>query len=556
MTAARSRGFEVLAWSHRYLPSPSDPSQPLTLSDEQARFVIAFYELDPVGDYVYRRAALQAAKGWGKSPLGAVLALAEFAGPVAPAIPWVQIAACAEDQAVSNVYSLLFAMLSENDGKAARELGIDLGRGRLYLKSSPGAKLEAVSSSWGTREGQRVTFALADETQSWVKRNGGHRLARVLRRNTAKMNARTLELSNAPELGEASIAEETEAQALAGHPGILFEARRPTVEPSPEMDDQTLAGLLEQIYAGAPWIDLPRLLKEVRDPGTPWEETARFFFNVPSSGVLAAVDADVWASRATERTLVPGEPVALGFDGSHSRDGTALVGCTMDGWLFPVEIVERPDNAEDGWRIDRARIHRAVEYCFENFDVQYLYADPWTWQSELEGWSERWPEKIVLFPTNHTRKMAPAVDRFRSAVSEGHLTHDGDPDLARHVLNARLRGVGTDLDGRGMYVIEKPGHGRLIDACVAAILAFEAHGQMAEVAEPDIMVTWARSWPHGPSGSGSRSWPGSAPTRTIRRTSCAGRVGGSSASTSTARRSTHPRRVTATSSACRTRGLM
>ena len=150
----RTRGWDVLAWSHRFLPSPSDPSQPLVLSDEQAKFVVSFYELDGEDAYVYRRGALEAAKGWGKSPLGAVLALAEFAGPVAPATPWVQIAACSEDQAVSNVYSLIWALLSENNGKAARELGIDLGRTRLHLEGKPGAKLEAVTSAWGAREWQ------------------------------------------------------------------------------------------------------------------------------------------------------------------------------------------------------------------------------------------------------------------------------------------------------------------------------------------------------------------------------------------------------------------
>src|SRR6266545_62470 len=118
----RTRGFDVLAWSHRFLPSPSDPSQPLVLSDEQARFVLEFYEVDETGVYVYRRGALEQAKGWGKSPLGAVLALAEFAGPVAPPVPWVQVAACSEEQAVSNVYSLIWALLSENDAKAARDL--------------------------------------------------------------------------------------------------------------------------------------------------------------------------------------------------------------------------------------------------------------------------------------------------------------------------------------------------------------------------------------------------------------------------------------------------
>jgi hypothetical protein len=485
----RSRGWDVLAWSHRFLPSPSDPSQPLVLSDEQARFVIEFYETDEHGVYVFRRGALEAAKGWGKSPLGAIVALAEFAGPVAPVTPWVQIAACSEDQAVSNVYSLIWALLSENDAKAARELGIDLGRGRLYLKANPGAKLEAVSSSWGAREGQRVTFGLIDESHNFLKSNGGHRLARVLRRNAAKTDGRTLELANAPELGEGSVAEQTESDFEAGHPGILFHARRPSIEPTPEMDDETLRGLLAEVYQGAAWIDLPRLLREVRDPGAPWPETSRFFFNCPGSGTMAAVDPMLWSARERERELVDGELLALGFDGSHSRDGTALVGCTQDLWVFPVEILERPAAAGDDWRIDRSRIHRALEHMFATFNVRFVFADPWTWRTELGEWDERWRDKIVEVPTNSTSKFAPMVDRFRTGLAEGHVTHDGDEDLRRHVLNARLRQVGRDEDGRGRYTLEKAGPGRLIDACVASVLAVEAAAQIPEAVGP--LVAWA-----------------------------------------------------------------
>jgi hypothetical protein len=474
----KSRGWDLLAWSHHYLPSPADPSQPLVLSDEQARFVVDFYAVDTADVYIYRRAALEMPKGWGKSPLGGVLALAEFASPVAPTVPWVQIAGVAEDQAVSNCYSIVYSLLSENDGRAARELGIDLGRGRLYLKANPGAKLEAVSSAWGTREGQRVTFGLLDETHHYLKSNGGHRLARTMRRNAAKVDGRTLELANAPEIGAGSVAEQTEEDFEAGAPGILFYARRPTVEPTPELDDETLRGLLDEVYSAAPWVDVPRLLREIRDPGVPWMESLRFYFNAPGSGVMAAVDPVTWAGLACKRELVDGEPIALGFDGSHSHDGTALVGCTLDGWLFPVEILERPAGAGDDWRIDRSRIHRALDFMFDRYDVRYLFADPWQWQSELGTWGEKWPEQVVEYATNVTRRMATAVDRFRSATATGALSHDGDPDLVRHVLNARLRAAGRDLDGRGVYTLEKAGPGRLIDACVAAVLAFEAVAQI------------------------------------------------------------------------------
>jgi hypothetical protein len=95
------------------------------------------------------------------------------------------------------------------------------------------------------------------------------------------------------------------------------------------------------------------------------------------------------------------------------------------------------------------------------------------WQDELVAWDGRWPNRIVEVPTNSVRRMPEVVDRFRSALEEGSITHSGDPDLRRHVLNARLRKVGRDEDGRGRHSLEKAGPGRLIDACVAATLAYE-----------------------------------------------------------------------------------
>lgn len=496
----KTLGWEVLSWLTQ-LPSPSDPSQPFVMSDEQARFALAWYSLDDRGQFIYRRGGLQGAKGWGKSPFGAALAIAEFAGPVRfdgwdargepVGRPWgtagdppafVQIAATSEEQADSNVYALVWTLLAENDGKAAETLGIDLGRTRLYLKSSPGAKLESVTASWGAREGQRVTFPLMDETHHWLRSNGGHKLARVLRRNAAKMSGRTLELSNAHELGEGSIAEQTCEAAERGKEGLLFQARRPSREPDPALSDAELRKLLVEVYSGSAWIDVDRILRDVRDDQeTAWEEALRFYFNMPASGMLVAVEPALWAKCARkDRELVDGERIGLGFDGSHSRDGTALVACTEDGCLIPLEIIERPDDAPDGWTIDRRRIERAVEFAFSNYDVAFLYGDPWRWRDELEEWDRRWPDQIVEFPTNSSRRMAPAVDRFRTGLQEGRLGHNADPDLSRHVRNARLRKIGRDEDGRGTYLLEESGPGRLYDGCVAAVLANEARSQFEE----------------------------------------------------------------------------
>jgi phage terminase large subunit-like protein len=310
----------------------------------------------------------------------------------------------------------------------------------------------------------------------------------VVRRNAAKMDGRTLELANAHELGEDSVIEQTATAFEEGRPGVLFTAARPSRLPVPEMPDEELRELLAEVYAGAPWVDLDRLVREVRDPDVPFEESLRFFFNLPAQGLLAAVSPTLWAERKRTRELREGETIALGFDGSRRQDGTALVACTADGWLAPGEIIERPAGMEN-WRVDRSIIHRALEYLFATYEVAFLFADPWKWIDELEEWARRWPEQVIEFPTN-TRRMPPAVDRFRTALAEGRVTHDGDHDLTRHVLNARLRKVGRTDEGRGAYILEKPGPGRLIDAAVASVLAYEA-SRLIDENQPELMVAWA-----------------------------------------------------------------
>lgn len=502
----KTLGYLAADWISEHLPSPGDPSRPFVLTDDQARFVLRWYSVGDGDTFTFRRSLLQQAKGWGKSPLAAALALFEFAGLALPdgtdasgepvgrpwgtggPPPWVQIAASSEDQAASNVYALIFEFLMANHGKAATSLGIDEGRTRLYLKSQPASKLETVTASAGAREGQRVTFGLLDETHLMTQPSGGQRLARTIRRNVAKMNGRTLECANAPELGGTSVAEQTAAEAAAVEPGLLYVARRPQVEPVPDAPDAELLEALSTSYGDAGWIDRRRILAEIRDPATPWSEALRYYFNVASPGTAALVDPARWAQLRAERSRTRGERIALGFVGSDSRTATALVACTEDGHLFPIGSWERPAEAPEDWRIPRSDVHRVIAETFEGYDVSALYASPAQWRSELEAWADAYgSDRILEFRTSAATRMGPAVDRFRVAVAEAELTHDGSEVLGRHVANARIR-----TNAAGHPIIEKVEPSRLIDACVAAVLAFEARAHQVPLAEPFIILpSWA-----------------------------------------------------------------
>jgi hypothetical protein len=375
-----TRGLDVARWLMATLPSPSDASEDLVLTEDQMDFLVDFYAVDSAGVPVYRRAAWEGSKGIGKSPFGAMICLAEFAGPTAPENPLVQVAALSEDQADSTVYSLVFEMVRANDRRVAQRLGIDDGRGRLYLSGRPG-KLEAITAKAGSHEGERTTFCLLDQTDLWTRANGGQALARTIRRNVGKTGGRTLELANAPEPGLGSVAEQTENDFRAARPGILFVARRPLVAPEPDMSDAQLAEIIASVYGTAPWVDQGRILAEIRDPSTPWDEAVRYFMNAPHAAADVLVDPAAWAALGTAGPIPDGARVGVGFDGSMNHDGTSLVVCDLEGRMELALLIERDANDPPEWTVPRALVNDTVADLFARFKVGRMECDPYKWQT-------------------------------------------------------------------------------------------------------------------------------------------------------------------------------
>jgi hypothetical protein len=517
--AGPTLGWGVLDWIAEYLPSPADPDGPFVLTDEQAEIVLRWYALDEEGEFIHRRAALEMAKGWGKSPLAAAIALAEFAGPVVfdrwedgepIGRPWVnpvvEIAAVSEDQ-TDNTYSALFEMLSANEGRAAKALGIDNGRTRLYLIGRPGV-LRPVTAASGSREGARLTFAILDETHLWMRRNGGTKLAGTLRRNAAKMHGRTFETTNAPLLGEKSVAEQSGQEA-----GIMLHARRPKVEPLPDWPDERMLAALDEVYGDSVWVSRPRLVAEIRDPATSWDDAVRFYFNIRSAGAGRAVDPRLWDKLTVPNgPPPPGTRIAIGFDGSTSRDSTYIRGCTAEGYRFTIAefhrltgvaldawLARHPGKAV--WGVDPLEVEAAIHKAFATWNVGKLYGDPAWWRTDLERWAERYgldvngDPVVMALDTNSDRRMAPVVDRWLTALRGETTTHDQDERAAEHVRNAHLQRVrlnDPEDDGRTKYRLIKGESGGQIDAAVADALAYEAAMTMPAAAPPkEVLVAWA-----------------------------------------------------------------
>mgnify|MGYP001566540812 CR=1 FL=1 len=498
-------GWAVLDHMAEHLPSPADPERPFVLTDEQARIVLEWYRLDPgTGDFVNRRGRLEMAKGWGKSPLLAAFAIEEFAGPtcfggwdangdpiaVARWWPVVEIAAVSEDQ-TDNTWAALYHALNANEQRAAKALGIDIGRTRMYLTGRRPGTMRPVTAESASREGARLTFAVLDETHLWYPSNGGTKLAGTLRRNAAKMDGRTFETTNAPVIGLRSVAEEAGDDPV---PGVLHICRRAREEPSLDWPEDRLRDELRHVYGDSWWAPITRFLADIADPANAWDDSLRFFFNRRSAGRSRAVDPRGWDALGPptipRREIAPGTRIGLGFDGSLSLDSTVLRACTADGYAFSLPgwawVRPRSDEmrawalahpAED-WTVPRGEVEAAVAEAFGRFRVGLMRPDAAFWRDEITRWQRLYGDEVVKpFDTNSARVMSPAFDRWKVAVATGALHHDGDPVVSEHVKamhQAHPRGAVAGDDGRVPLVPVKGDDRRKIDGGLADILAYEA----------------------------------------------------------------------------------
>lgn len=82
--APMTLGWGAIRWAESLLVQPNGPRarKPFRFTRDQMRFVLWWYALDAEGQWLFNHAARRLAKGSGKSPFAAVLALIEFCAPV------------------------------------------------------------------------------------------------------------------------------------------------------------------------------------------------------------------------------------------------------------------------------------------------------------------------------------------------------------------------------------------------------------------------------------------------------------------------------------------
>ena len=506
----RTLGFEVARWCHRWLVQPNGPraGKPFRLTARQLRFLLWFYAVDEDGRWLFSGGVRRLAKGSGKSPFAAVLALVEFLGPVRldrfdnrvdggcrgrpEHMPWVQIVATAESQ-TANTMRMVRAFAPKRSPLAV-EYQLDVGK-TIYYRLPEGT-LEVITSSSTAAEGAEATFVVGDETEHWKPSNGGPELASTLADNLAKSGARMLETCNAWVPGIESVAESTwdawvahEEGRTRGETQVLYDAV--IAPPDTDMaDPASLLAALEVIYGDCDWkrsdpedptspLDVRPIMERIWDPKARPDESRRKYLNRPTVAEDAWTTPEDFALLADATKIVdPGEAIAMFFDGSKSKDATALLGCRIsDGHVFTIGTWEPTG---DGDVVDAADVDLTVDQAFARWDVVAFFADVREWESFTKvDWPERYADRLTIMAVpngrdpqaiawdmrGHTLEFTKACELVEAEIADQAFTHDDNPVLVRHVVNARRKPNRYGISiGK-----ESPNSARKIDAGVCLV---------------------------------------------------------------------------------------
>jgi hypothetical protein len=316
----------------------------------------------------------------------------------------------------------------------------------------------------------------------------GPQLADALRNNLTKMDARSIETTNAHAPGEGSVAEDSYQAFLKMQSGetldkgLLLDTREVYVDDIYDYD-KAYPALLE-VYGDAAqekggWVNIDRIWADINDPSTREHSARRFFFNEKVEGKSTWLKESEWKAcfddslelRASEDLF------ALGFKGAVRNGAAALVACRLsDNALFLLGLWQKPEHAPPEWEVPYTEVDARIRRLLAADGCYKLVADPENWQEIIGRIYADYPDKVEEFWLTKTKaKALKAVEQFETAVTTRRIRWR-DKNISQHVLHCHAQEVPSgDPDKPGILIRkETPNSKRYISAAQAAILAFEA----------------------------------------------------------------------------------
>lgn len=484
--------------------------QPAKLSSDQRLILYRAYEHFPrghprAGRRRFDRVGWSCRKGSTKTEFAAWVAYAElhpespvrFAGynkdgslkqgrPVAD--PYIPMLANTQEQVAELAYGALMVVCELGMDPELFDVGLDRII-RIGINGEADGKAVPISGAPNARDGARTTFQAFDETHRLYLPN--HKAAvETMNANLPKRpdeDPWTLSTTTAGEPGQGSVAEDEyfEAQAIA-----RGEIRRPTLfyfhrqaSDGYDMDvyEQRVAAITEASGPDvAKWSDIDRIAAQWDRPKADKAYLERVWCNRWGQSAMQAFNVKRWKALELEGEQIPRRAyVTLGFDGARMRDSTAIVATDVFSGLQSLEgLWEKPINAVDDWEVDESEVNEKVAELFRRFRVVKMYCDPPHWNYTVGAWAARWPDVVEEFWTNQKRRMIKAIQAFEDAIASGSISHNSpeDGDLTRHVGNAGRHHTNLvdEETGEKLWILGKLHQDRKFDACMAAILSWQA----------------------------------------------------------------------------------
>lgn len=439
--------------------------QPLILTDWQQWLMDRLLETDPVTDLLrYRRAVIGLPRKNGKSLLGTALALEHaYYGP-----PGAQIYSAAADRQQAKIVF----------GEARQQVlnNPDLSRVfKVYRDAlectTNGNVYRALSADAMRAHGLAPSLVVADELHAWpssASNSRGDELWEALTQGsadrpeslvvgitTAGGNTDTL-LGRLYEHGKRVAAGELEDRQFGFW---WWEAGQEADPTSPDVWRAANPNLAEGLLDEG---DFEAAIAAAGSSGFAGFQRYRLNQWVRLAGE-DFISPHFWVEARSDNAVKPGATICAGFDGSVSGDATGLVAIDMETGTLKVLAVWEPDPNDPDWTVNRDEVNAAIERMFDEYDVRMLWCDPSFYEPDVLAWSQRWRRRVERIPpTNH--RIAPMAQQFLADLVAKDISHDGDPRLQRHVLNA----VATEA---GSFKKEKRHSPRKVDLLACAVLA-------------------------------------------------------------------------------------
>ncbi len=480
-----SLGGLAVRWVSENLVFPEGDTfgQPFRLREDQRRFFWDWYSYCPgCGQWHYDEGVRGAATGDGKTTLIAALALLEFAGPpqIAPVSPLINIAAASFEQA-NELFGKAGQMVGGRDDEITEAplCGFfEVYENRIRFRDGRPGEIRRVAAVAGTNEGGLPHLFICDEVHEWGAI--GSNKARVhtviskstKKRNTARGSGRVLNLSTAgfdvdhSLLGAMYKRGQRALKDPSVAPRLLFDWHEaPEGLDYEDPGDRAVAVKAASEAAGVLWSVTDRV-NDWGKPSMPRHEWLRYYAN---KWVSVADDSWLsnhpgsWDACAGDAEIPAKADVVVAVDMALRRDSIAVLAAWKrpDGKAAVKAKIWEPDGTgklDHRAVVDYIRFDLADRYTITEIAYDPRFFEVPARDLEDEGFN------LVEFPQSPER-MTPACGQALQMIVDGHVVHDGDPDLGAHVKAAAMR-----PNERG-FTLSKGKSKRKIDACVALVIA-------------------------------------------------------------------------------------